>query len=74
MRVITKDGVGVSALVAAARKIQAVLDEHNVVLGFIYDDGGDPFPVVAYKPDGSRRTLGVCASVDQTPTLLQDER
>lgn len=67
MKIIESDGIGVAALLAAARSIHAEIEGGNLVLGAAEIDGEDgPIAVVTALAD--RYTVGV--TIEANPRLV----
>lgn len=67
MKIIESDGIGVAALLAAARSIHAEIEGGNLVLGAAEIDGEDgPIAVVTALAD--RYTVGV--TIERNPRLV----
>lgn len=64
---IVTDGLGVAVLVDVARKVEALLEEHNVMLGVLLNEGGDDGPLFVVQPLEYGQV--VAASIARSPQL-----
>jgi hypothetical protein len=64
MKIISRDGIGLAAMVRAAEKVAEILDEFNVTLGVI-----DDAPAIGHR-DGEGDVL---VTVETNPKIVQRE-
>lgn len=67
MKIIEADGIGVAALLAAARSIHAEIEGGNLVLGAAEIEG-EAGPVAVVTALGDRYTVGV--TIERNPRLV----
>lgn len=68
---VSADGLGVSALIAAAGKIHDLTEERNIILGLLEDGGeGIPVGVVMAKSDRGNGYPLLAVTVEKNPRVL----